>query len=497
MRTKRLLILLAVLVGLMGVVFVAQAQAEDCPLAGMALDTEALDDSLAVLDANDIPPAFLSDIALDGTVDFAAYGLNLAAYTQFLTNNEDVLNDLFGGSVGVDVLEQALEVFGRYGLGEADIGPLGAVQGDPVALFNALRARGLDAAQIDSFLNDIAPVVAAAQEQNLLPYVLTYGTTYSLFFGLGSLEVNLGEISPFINDPAALASYFESQGIDPVLYEPVVAEVGLYIERGLSDTLIARLQMEQASSGLDRMGLDSVLIDDLASYAGGDANLLGDCLAQAGLSEDQIDLAVTWLGGSLLGDGSLDEAEIESALSEELLALLEYAELDEDSLAALVTLDDDELLAYLQEAGLDADWAEAVLDFRASSLFAEVVDPDETDAFVETALDYDGEVEDIFTRMEDEALIIESLGEASLDEVEDLVAASDDPDSMNALLDDYGIDGTDDATTTDADGSTGEGDTEEDSVDEGGSADDTSTDAGSTAEGDAEEGESEDGSSGG
>jgi hypothetical protein len=474
-------------------VFTTQAQAEDCPLAGMTLTTEALDESLAVLEANGIPAAFLNDLALDGQVNYGEYGLSLSAYTQFLSENESLLNDIFGGGVGLDVLAQALEIFGRYGLSEADLGPLGAVQGDPVALFNALRARGLDAQEIDSFLNDIAPVVVAAQEQNLLPYVLTFGTTYSLVYGLGSLEVNLGEISPYLNDPDALASYFENQGIDPVLYEPVVAEVGLYVERGLTDTLIARLQMEQASGGLDRMGLDADVLDDLTSYAGGDADLLADCLAQAGLSEEQIDLAVTWLGGSLVGEGSLDDAEIESALSEELLALLDYAGLGADSLEALVTLDDDELLAYLEAAGLDADWAEAVLDYRASSLFAEVVDPNEAGAFVETALEYEGEVEDLFTRMDDEAVIMESLGEAPLDEVEALLEASDDPEAMEALLDDYGIESGDDFSE---DGSTDDGSTDSGGTDDG-STDSGGTDDGSTDDGSTEEGGTDDGSSDG
>ncbi|MCS6834406.1 MAG: hypothetical protein NZ750_00115 [Anaerolineae bacterium] len=419
MINLRAIMTLLVTMSMLGI-SLAQAQdhADDCSRFTLDPNSEWAEFQ-ALMAENNIPNELWADMQ-DPFKPLALedYGISADELNQFFQGNAEAINKMLDDNPLKPYVDRALAIMSGYGLGYGDIQPLLDVRSDLTALIAALAERGLDSERADSFLNEVAPLVAEASAKGLLRYSLVQQADD--FLNQVNYSLSPQFLRRYIDDLDGLRNELLSGGEQAEQVESLIKQLEDLKARGLNEKMLRDYEIRAEEEELSKYGVPSAAMRELI----GDAQRAAECLEDMGL--DSIGVL------ALLSDGSLafiSPDDLEAFYAEEMATLLALTGLDPETLSSLYGLSDDELLAALSEA-YGPEYAAWLFEYLLSSSAWELLGfYDDLDFYWELAL----ALQDDW----DEDTIASIIGEYAYAYTEALLALADlDDETFEALFND-------------------------------------------------------------
>ena len=421
----------------------AQDRSVDCSRFNLNPDSEWAEFQ-ALMAENNIPSELWANMQ-DPFKPLALedYGISPDELNQFFQGNANAINKMLDTNPLKPYIDRALAIMADYGLGYGDIQPLLDVRGDVTTLMAALAERGLDSGRANSFLSEVAPLVAEASAKGLLRYSLVQQADDFL----DQLNETLSPqfLRRYINDLDGLRRELMDGEDNAEQVEALIKQLEDLKARGLNEKMLRDYEIRAEKEELSKYGVPEASMRELI----GDEQSAAECLAAMGLDEAGV-LA-------LLSDESLiaiTPEELDAFYAEEMATIMALTDLDPEIISSLHLLSDDELLDFLSQSH-DPEYAAWLFDYlRSSSVWGLFGLYDDLDAYWEMASAFQEALDDETMGFVNEYAYIQSLSAlADLDD-EAFEALFNDPEALAEWFAAFGLtfEGDDDRTFDDSAG---------------------------------------------
>jgi hypothetical protein len=459
----------------LSLVFIALITISISPSQVSAQGGDRTQQTLAFLDQYHIPPelfvpvrnALISGDYTGLQATLAQGGVPATDIQAFMTpENMTTAKLALSPNQGAEILLQAAQVVGAYGIDQQGLMALLPVANDPVGLMQALTARGLSAEQITQLAGQLAPIIQQANESGTLQYASTLVADQTLQ-QLGSFTNStfMRMIDWSVTDPAQMAAQIleANQKLGVTLtdeqVQQLVGVVGNFQQQGMSNDTWTGNLATQSLYALQGLGLPSSALLDLSAMVDStDPENRGAAvrayLESQGLSGAALELAYAQLSPAFdnLDGLNLTPERLTQFQETELGGLAQLTTMDPEQLSEFLASDPETQREMLAETGMTEDQINQALITIGQTTLGQI-GPDALD-FVE------GTYEPAF---DDEILSDDSSDDDVTDDSADDDASIDDDSADDETVDDSG----DDSSTDDG----------EDSVEDT-STEDTSTEGG-------------------